>query len=587
MVGFLTAFYLINSSYSKWLESPISTSIETKPIADLDFPTVTVCPPKGSHTALNYDLTKANEISLTKEDRENLKEEINKVYIEPSHQEYIRIMLAVANPENMKQTLEGFQSVPRPDVLNRGFEVRMWDNNGSWHTPWFGEEYETNYYKEDKFYNLIIDIPKDLSAQIGLGSLVIQMEVDTREKEGWQEKVSYWQGSKYKLYRESKTWPDAEATCQEEGGHLASVLSEGDQEELRAAMGKEDLMWTGATKQEGVLRWSDGSPLGYHNWAADYGNKQDNYNCIYMSKYYDFKWSDTSCTFTRPFLCQFPPARVLSGNQSVTLEYMAHNLTFPSINVLYHYTANQQLEDSWKGKRMTGFKLSWFLKMTENWKPKAQSPGYPEQQLLSMVQLATQARTQNVGSEEVINRTIQEKVKLIQNKQLNYNSMCLGSQIKPSYYNLIADLNVGLNNTTSGVANDENVLTGFMMLSTMIYCSESVALSQFLHSLLSTESLRTIIQATVNTIQSGDVKERSNRKRMAQFYLALDQIFHFQLGKILLATVSPSDIEDMLAKDWPYFSHYSQEIDQCLNNASCQGVGDLVQPLGKYCFRYS
>ena len=52
----------------------------------------------------------------------------------------------------------------------------------------------------------------------------------------------------------------------------------------------------------------------------------------------------------------------------------------------------------------------------------------------------------------------------------------------------------------------------------------------------------------------------------------MDKIFHFQLGKILLATVTPSDIKTMLNKDWPYFSHYSQEIDQCLNNASCQGI---------------
>ena len=95
-------------------------------------------------------------------------------------------MMAVANPENIKQTFGGFQSVPRPYAGNGGFEISMWDNNGSWHTPWFKEEYEPNYYEEDKYYNLIIDIPKNLSAQIGSGSLVIQLEVDTREEEDWQ-----------------------------------------------------------------------------------------------------------------------------------------------------------------------------------------------------------------------------------------------------------------------------------------------------------------------------------------------------------------------------------------------------------------
>ena len=595
MVGFLTAFYLINSSYAKWLVSPISTSIETKPIADLDFPIVTVCPPKGSHTALNYDLMKANDTSLTKEDRENLKRETVKIFLEQSHQEYIRTMMAVANTENIKQTFGGFQSVPRPYAGNGGFEISVWDNNGSWHTPWFKEEYEPNYYEEDKYYNLIIDIPKNLSAQIGSGSLVIQLEVDTREKEGWQEEVSYWEESKYKLYRESKTWSDAEATCQEEGGHLASVLSEGDHKEARALMiEKEGFMWIGATKQEGVWRWADGSHWGYHNWGAGRGNMGGSNDCVFLHEYEDHKWYDYRCTSTNPFLCQFPPARVLSGNQSVTLKYTAQNLTFPSINVLYHYTANQQLVDSWEDKRMTGFRLSWFLKdsngsrltgtqkMTEDWKPEAQSPGYQEQQLVRMVQLATQARTQNVGSMELINRTILKKAKLIQNGQLDYVTMCSGGQIKTDHHGLIDGLNIGLNDTTGGVPIDEDPLTGFMMFSTMIYCSESVALSQFLYSLLSTQSPRTIIQATVNTVQSGDIKDPMKRNRMNQFYLALDKIFHFQLGKILLATVSPSDIETMLAKDWPYFSHYSQEIDQCLNNASCQGVKDLVQTLGKF-----
>ena len=70
-LGFCGAGYLIQSSYSSWQDSPVAASITTHPIADLDFPTVTVCPPKGSHTTLNYDLMKANDTSLTKEDRDN------------------------------------------------------------------------------------------------------------------------------------------------------------------------------------------------------------------------------------------------------------------------------------------------------------------------------------------------------------------------------------------------------------------------------------------------------------------------------------------------------------------------------------
>ena len=51
-LGFIGAGILIHRSYDKWQESPIETTITTHPLDGLDFPTVTVCPPKGSNTAL-------------------------------------------------------------------------------------------------------------------------------------------------------------------------------------------------------------------------------------------------------------------------------------------------------------------------------------------------------------------------------------------------------------------------------------------------------------------------------------------------------------------------------------------------------
>ena len=199
-MGFLGAGYLIHSSYSAWQASPVTTTIETKPIADLDFPMVTVCPPKGSHTALNYDLMKAENNSLAMEDRDRLKNETYKLFIEPSHKEYVKLLMAVANSENIKQTFDGFQSVPRPDAANRGFDIKMWNNNGTWHTPWFGEEHDATYYEKDQYYNILLELP----TQVGSESLKIQLEVNTREEKGWQEEVMYWEGSKYKLYTRNK-----------------------------------------------------------------------------------------------------------------------------------------------------------------------------------------------------------------------------------------------------------------------------------------------------------------------------------------------------------------------------------------------
>ena len=68
IAGFITASILIDRSFSAWEQSPIETSIETFSISKLKdlFPKVTVCPPKGTSTSLNYDLTKVENLTLDK-----------------------------------------------------------------------------------------------------------------------------------------------------------------------------------------------------------------------------------------------------------------------------------------------------------------------------------------------------------------------------------------------------------------------------------------------------------------------------------------------------------------------------------------
>ena len=719
-LGFSVAGYLINSSYSDLQDSPVSTSITIHPIAELDFPTVTVCPPKGVNTALNYDLIKADNNSLTKKERETLIKETHKLFIKPTHSEFVINMLAAANLENMKEVLNGLQSVPMPYAGNNGFEVRMWNNNGTWHTPSFRGECNKSCYKEDKYFTLVLELPEDLPEKIGSGSLIIHLEVDITEERGRREEVAYWEGSKYKLYKEEKTWADAEAHCQREGGHLASVQTERDLEELKAAAGTWRA-WMGGTDQhqEGIWRWSDDSPWGFTDWEIGHGNRGDSKNCAWLD--FGYGWSDVECQYTYSFICQSPPDRIFNGNTFQTLNFTreqlsftynlyklhktwddaeAHcqaegghlasirtdeqemevmtltgglnvwlggtdseqegnwrwadgtamgytqwrqgfgkrgyenncvamlengdwgdfactttlyfvcqsppvvfskantsqnlgiskeHLTFKCIRFRYHYIANPLL-DALQTERVTGFQLSWFLQnshvsdqnTTVTWKPK-----YQEQHLVRMAEMTKLARIQRINAEEVNNRAFNEKTALIWSEKLLYTSMCSGGQIRPKYYNLLEGITFGLNIETGDVAKDEDILTGFMMFSTMIYCSEPVALSQFLHNLLSTKSPRTIIQATVNTIQSSHIRETINRKRFNEFYLALDKIFHFQLGKALLASVSTSELKNMQARDWPYFTHYSQELEDCLNMDRCQEIRDIVNTLGKFYLKKS
>ena len=71
--GFIGAFTMIYQSFNSWTDSPIKTTIETKPITEITFPKVTVCPPKNTYTDLNYDLMMTDNMTLDNDTREELR----------------------------------------------------------------------------------------------------------------------------------------------------------------------------------------------------------------------------------------------------------------------------------------------------------------------------------------------------------------------------------------------------------------------------------------------------------------------------------------------------------------------------------
>ena len=72
MAGFTGAGILIYQSFQSWEESPVKTTIETRPIEEMTFPKVTVCPPKNTYTDLNYDLVMTKNKTLNETIRNEL-----------------------------------------------------------------------------------------------------------------------------------------------------------------------------------------------------------------------------------------------------------------------------------------------------------------------------------------------------------------------------------------------------------------------------------------------------------------------------------------------------------------------------------
>ena len=166
--------------------------------------------------------------------------------MEASHKTYVKRMSPASQLGNMDQIVQGFHSQPEPFDPN-GFVVRMWNLNGTITTPWFGKEYLEEYYEEDRNLLMVLELPDDIKDLVGSGSLIIDLEVDTREETGWVEEMSMLSQSPH---TGGKNWRDAEAECQKEGGRLPVVTSEQENLAVKSVADGKD-SWLGGRKELG------------------------------------------------------------------------------------------------------------------------------------------------------------------------------------------------------------------------------------------------------------------------------------------------------------------------------------------------
>ena len=310
---------------------------------------MTICPPRDSDTALYHDLVKLGNGTLSEEDRQTLKDAVKRLFLEEAHMEYVRKMTSSSYMGNRDQILQGFHSLSKPLNSTNAFEIRMWNSNGTITTPWYGGDY-VEEYKEGKEMHVVLELPDDIKDQVGSGTLIIEIEVDTREEAGWFEEITM---IDYIFHPTKKPWFEAEDECRQEGGHLASMSSE----EINLTIEKQasgTSVWLGGRKEFGKWTWSDNSTWGYTSWSYGQPNDGDG-SCV---SFFGRKWWDDRCHANHSFICQINEP--LKGKNLVRLAHTGDHLNFSRMFIHYKLKpTSQQLLDSWEDKRMTGFKLSW------------------------------------------------------------------------------------------------------------------------------------------------------------------------------------------------------------------------------------
>lgn len=120
-------------------------------------------------------------------------------------------------------------------------------------------------------------------------------------------------GRCYKLYTDNKSWSDARASCQADGGDLVTINDSAENAYIDNF--RYTVTWIGLTDEghEGIWTW--GTPSTYFNWDTDYGqpdNAGGTDNCGRLNHQID-KFDDTSCDFEFDYVCEKSGVAVVPG----------------------------------------------------------------------------------------------------------------------------------------------------------------------------------------------------------------------------------------------------------------------------------
>lgn len=89
----------------------------------------------------------------------------------------------------------------------------------------------------------------------------------------------------------------------------------------------------------------------------------------------------------------------------------------------------------------------------------------------------------------------------------------------------------------------------------------------------------TLLLATINTLQGNTVIEDVVWAGFRSFFKVLEKELDLEYGKILLALGSPSELQAILKRDWPYLDSYKEALDACLQKEDCNGVSKAIGEL--------
>ena len=158
IAGFTGAGVIIYQSFESWADSPVKTTIETKAITEINFPKVTVCPPKNTYTDLNYDLMTTENMTLDNDTRNELANYAVEMLYDHLYDNIMRNMSKMEESNRYQNWYHGYTEIKLPYIGTYSFcpgcvyyYVDTAAISGSISTPNFGDEFDAEKV-EQLFY---------------------------------------------------------------------------------------------------------------------------------------------------------------------------------------------------------------------------------------------------------------------------------------------------------------------------------------------------------------------------------------------------------------------------------------------------
>ena len=294
------------------------------------------------------------------------------------------------------------------------------------------------------------------------------------------------------------------------------------------------------------------------------------------------------------FICTIPLTTKKTANTTLVRSYTQGQVaSVSSIRIDYEYKVSSIQEPALEERRTKpGFFVEWYIRsengtqdtikdaqnLTQIWKTAKIVPLEQNKILQRMMKVAAKKRMMNMSRDEIVKEAVAIKTEMLRRVGLQQRA-CEMDQMEVANFDQFSQVlskEQSMEPTNESPSQEDKEI-GLALYMIVLHCPrETMKLGQFLLQLVKEEPLPSLILAITNTLQSGELTLYHKRK-LGRFYQVLNSIFEFSLGKILLATLTPSQHVALQDQELPFLSPNDLLAERCTLGQSCDGVFDHIQ----------